>query len=898
MKHLSKRLKLIIGIPLLGIILISGTLFGLVKTGKINLSMLANDLSTLPIGGGTTTGTTTGITGTYYQLDPSDTYTTTAGVARVDPPYIYYPGNSLTPPTGINRENFFVNWAGQAYVPADDAYTFRTTSDDGVRLWVNGAKIIDNWGIHGVTTNTATVNLSAGYASIVLDYFNGPIDSDITLAWSSPNMAIQTVPFSIQTCPTGQHLDRNTGKCVNTAPTQTPFGLRGTIKDGTSASSSYIGDANVAVLNKADPANPTTLATGKSTSSFFTGGTFYSNYQTSTFVLPNNSYSNIYLDISAAGKQSMELQLSGSILGNSSDGGTVYDQVKPIVMAISTGKIDIQGLVKDDAGSLLPNLSVTVNCDPFMDATQVTACKNKITGSPWGQTKSTTQTTHNNVQNYSIGSVYDFSNDTSFDHISISVQSPGIGYYYDANKNGKQDSNEWTGGGTPYLTVLKSDIKPPIATGENSFVLKDVVFTKIPQPATIAFGLRGSLKDSAGNYVDNDTVTVLDKTNPSDAKILATATSATFDIGGGIRKFNYQTLTSFVLPKTNPFKSIYLSVTAPGKQPIDLDLSQAGSLIGTEPGTFPTYKYVKDLVLVSSTGKLDIQGLVKDSYGHDLPNIKVTVSCDSGALGLAACNTRIKSAQATSRSNRQTTHGSDQNYNIIGLYDFNGSGSDFDRVNLSANIPSNYYYDKNSDGHQGADEPAGGSTPAITIFRSDIKYDNASGHNAFVLVKPIILNRVTVPPLNIASAELAAWPGHPNYFKYSDNHVEAWCADFVSWVYGTAGYNVPRIPGAAAIGDYFKDHPNEFVWIDNPKASQIKPDDVVLYGNVPKADSPSGFHVGIVGGITPSFLATIEGNVSDSVGGRSCPLTTNKSGQLLCHRQFATITVVGVGRPK
>ena len=43
----------------------------------------------------------------------------------------------------------------------DGTYTFTTVSDDGVRLWVNGQEIINNWTYHGPATDTGTITLAA-----------------------------------------------------------------------------------------------------------------------------------------------------------------------------------------------------------------------------------------------------------------------------------------------------------------------------------------------------------------------------------------------------------------------------------------------------------------------------------------------------------------------------------------------------------------------------------------------------------------------------------------------------------------------------------------------------------------------------------------------------------------
>jgi len=145
--------------------------------------------------------------------------------------------------------------------------------------------------------------------------------------------------------------------------------------------------------------------------------------------------------------------------------------------------------------------------------------------------------------------------------------------------------------------------------------------------------------------------------------------------------------------------------------------------------------------------------------------------------------------------------------------------------------------------------------------------------------------------LQVAIAELASWPSQKNPKKYSEGRNEAWCADFASWVYKKAGFKVPVIPYPADIRSYFK---KNMVWIDKPTASQIQPGDIILFGD---ASSDSGNHVGIAMSVSASQLVSIDGNVSHSVGKRTCSLST-ESGKLVCHRISANLTVEGVGRPK
>ena len=48
-----------------------------------------------------------------------------------------------SPATGIGADTFSVRWSGQVEPRYSETYTFRTRTDDGVRLWVNDQLIID-----------------------------------------------------------------------------------------------------------------------------------------------------------------------------------------------------------------------------------------------------------------------------------------------------------------------------------------------------------------------------------------------------------------------------------------------------------------------------------------------------------------------------------------------------------------------------------------------------------------------------------------------------------------------------------------------------------------------------------------------------------------------------------
>ena len=64
---------------------------------------------------------------------------------RTDPTVDFVWGASGRPRQASRRTSFSVRWTGQVEAPSTGTYTFYTVSNDGVRLWVNGQQIINNW---------------------------------------------------------------------------------------------------------------------------------------------------------------------------------------------------------------------------------------------------------------------------------------------------------------------------------------------------------------------------------------------------------------------------------------------------------------------------------------------------------------------------------------------------------------------------------------------------------------------------------------------------------------------------------------------------------------------------------------------------------------------------------
>jgi hypothetical protein len=90
---------------------------------------------------------------------------------------------SPSPEVPANR--FSVRWQGWFTPPhaeGNRSYTFSTTTDDGTRLYVNNALLIDHWKNQKPTTYSATVSLEAGTAvPVTMEYYEFGWDASASL---------------------------------------------------------------------------------------------------------------------------------------------------------------------------------------------------------------------------------------------------------------------------------------------------------------------------------------------------------------------------------------------------------------------------------------------------------------------------------------------------------------------------------------------------------------------------------------------------------------------------------------------------------------------------------------------------------------------------------------------
>jgi glucose/arabinose dehydrogenase len=135
-------------------------------------------------------GTGTGLSATYFN---NQDFTGTM-VSRLDPTVDFVWGTG-SPAPAIGADTFSARWSGQVEAPSTGAFTFYTQSDDGVRLWINGQQIVNNWTDHSTTENSGTITLTAGQKyTVLMEFYENGGGATARLLWSAASIPKAVVP--------------------------------------------------------------------------------------------------------------------------------------------------------------------------------------------------------------------------------------------------------------------------------------------------------------------------------------------------------------------------------------------------------------------------------------------------------------------------------------------------------------------------------------------------------------------------------------------------------------------------------------------------------------------------------------------------------------------------------
>ena len=192
-------------------------------------------------------GTGDGLSAMYYVGISTNAHLDGTPLLTRTDPIIDFDWGTGSPDPAVPVDHFSVRWTGTILPTTTQAYTFSTTSDDGVRLWVNNQLIIDNWTDHGPTVDNGTITLTGGVSyTVKMEFYENGGGAVARLHWSSPTFFDQPVTFQGAGA-TGMYFSDSAGEHLSGTPVVSRVDSvvdSNVIWDGTGAPSPLLGNTN------------------------------------------------------------------------------------------------------------------------------------------------------------------------------------------------------------------------------------------------------------------------------------------------------------------------------------------------------------------------------------------------------------------------------------------------------------------------------------------------------------------------------------------------------------------------------------------------------------------------------------------------------------------------------
>jgi len=136
---------------------------------------------------------------------------------------------SGAPAAFIGADTFSARWTGKVIPTSSGLHNFYTYGDDGVRLWVNGQQLVDDWALHPAAERSGSITLTAGQPyDIRMEFYEREGSAVASLLWSSPGVAKAPVPSEqlYPTGPGGDVLVRSLSTAAASYPVGTPVAVQ------------------------------------------------------------------------------------------------------------------------------------------------------------------------------------------------------------------------------------------------------------------------------------------------------------------------------------------------------------------------------------------------------------------------------------------------------------------------------------------------------------------------------------------------------------------------------------------------------------------------------------------------------------------------------------------------
>jgi len=165
-----------------------------------------------------------------------------------------------SPDAAIPVDNFSARFTAQLNVPVSGKYKLYDASDDGARLFLNGAQITNGWVNRGETEDaSAELDLVAGQSYVlVMEYYEATGGAAARLRWSGPGIAKEIIPqgaLQLPQCAISPNPGNNAvevGDWVTPSFTPGPKAVVHTMYFGTDKAKVTAGDPSVAMAPTQD----------------------------------------------------------------------------------------------------------------------------------------------------------------------------------------------------------------------------------------------------------------------------------------------------------------------------------------------------------------------------------------------------------------------------------------------------------------------------------------------------------------------------------------------------------------------------------------------------------------------------------------------------------------------
>jgi hypothetical protein len=117
--------------------------------------------------------------GDYFK----DQNLTTLAISRTDAA-VNFMWDSGSPDPTVAADHFSARWEGSWNFITGGTYRFYATASDGIRVYIDGTLLIDQWHDGSETSYTADTSVTAGVHDIKVEYYNNTGDATAIVSWS------------------------------------------------------------------------------------------------------------------------------------------------------------------------------------------------------------------------------------------------------------------------------------------------------------------------------------------------------------------------------------------------------------------------------------------------------------------------------------------------------------------------------------------------------------------------------------------------------------------------------------------------------------------------------------------------------------------------------------------